>query len=86
MAARMGERDAVSLLLAHKADINSRNKEGDTALHLAAFNDHVDVADLLLAGKADANVRNNLGNTPLKTAALKDNNDVVELLRQHHGR
>ncbi len=59
------------MLLAHKAEVNAKNKDGNTPLHLAALNDHVDVAELLLAAKADVNARNELGNTPLKTAAQK---------------
>jgi len=73
------------LLLAGKASVNVRNNDGNTPLHLAASNDHVEIVELLLAGKTDVNAKNNLGNTPLSGAKQSGYQDVVELLRKHGG-
>ena len=47
------------------ADINGRNKDGNTALHLAAFFGRADVAKLLLENGANPQARNNDGETPV---------------------
>jgi len=89
MAAQEGFKDVAELLLANKAEVNTRgNIGGVTPLHLAAvnsINSPKDVAELLLANKADVNATNNNGETPLHLAALKGNKEVAELLRQHGG-
>jgi len=38
----------VTLLLEHKAQVNGRAKNGLTAMHLAAQEDHVPVAEILV--------------------------------------
>ena len=61
----MGQTEAAELLLQHGADINGRNKDGNTALHLAAFFGRADVAKLLLENGANPQARNNDGATPV---------------------
>jgi hypothetical protein len=46
-ASRLGRADVVSLLLAHGADVNLRNANGETALKLAADSRHTAVVELL---------------------------------------
>jgi hypothetical protein len=81
-AARDGDLAKVKLLLKDHPDLVSSKDEkyGQTPLHIAAFNDHLDVAKLLLANKADVNAKANNGSTPLHLAAAKGNKDMVELL------
>jgi hypothetical protein len=50
----------------------SKDANGWTPLHRAAWNGHMDVAKLLLANKADSNAKDNCGETPLHLAAPKD--------------
>src|SRR5262249_31794740 len=79
VAASLGAKDLVALLLAHKADVNARDADGDTPLHLAVsergpviFNeqdrkpDRKHVVELLLDHKADVKIRNKLGMTPVE--------------------
>jgi len=81
-AARDGDlKQVASLLKVHPDLVSSKDeKYGQTPLHIAAFNDRVDVAKFLLAHKADVNAKAKNGSTPLHLAAAKGNKDVVELL------
>jgi hypothetical protein len=81
-AARNGEIKTVEALLKEHPDLVSSKEEkyGQTPLHIAAFNDRIDVAKLLIADKADVNAQANNGATPLHLAAAKGNKDIVELL------
>jgi hypothetical protein len=81
-AARSGDVKTVETLLKAHPDLVSSKEEkfGQTPLHVAAFNNRIDVAKLLLANKADVNAQANNGATPLHLAAAKGNKDMVELL------
>ena len=68
------------LLLANKADVNAKDKDGATPLFWAAKKGHKDVAELLLANRADVDARNNIDATPLHFAALRGHKDVAEWL------
>jgi hypothetical protein len=64
-AVKAGKVDTVRALLTQRADANSAEVDGTTALHYAAHFDNLAAADLLI--KAGANVRaaNRYGATPL---------------------
>jgi Protein of unknown function (DUF1566)/Ankyrin repeats (3 copies)/Ankyrin repeats (many copies) len=81
-AARDGDIKKIELLLKTQPSLVSSKDEqyGQTPLHIAAFNDRLDVAKLLLSDKADVNAKSNNGSTPLHLAAGKGNKDIVELL------
>lgn len=81
-AARDGDLKKVELLIKAQPTLVSSKDEkyGQTPLHIAAFNDRLDVAKLLIANKADVNAKANNGSTPLHLAAAKGNKDIVELL------
>lgn len=64
-AAMMGQTEAVRLLLQQGADVNGRNRDGNTALHLAMFLGRAETAELLLKSGADVNARNDDGATPV---------------------
>ena len=64
-AVTMGQIEAAELLLQHGADINGRNRDGNTALHLAIFLGHAGTAELLIKNGADVNAKNNDGATPI---------------------
>ena len=49
----------------------NKRKDGDTALHLAAHNNHLDVADELLQNNADVHAKDTDGRTPLVRAIAK---------------
>lgn len=64
-AAMMGQTEASELLLQHGADINGRNRDNNTALHLAVFLGRAETAELLLKSGADVNAKNDDGATPV---------------------
>jgi len=88
-AAAKGKQATVIALLKENPDlVNSRDKFGNTPLHVAAKHNRVGIAELLLANGADVNARvtegNNAGKTPL-TLALEPyhHREMLELLLMH---
>lgn len=53
MAAHEGREDVVGVLLSYKADVDRRNRSGETALHLACRQGRTRVVRLLLEKCAD---------------------------------
>ncbi|KAH8308132.1 ankyrin repeat domain-containing protein 49 [Drosophila kikkawai] len=62
--------------------VNSRDNDGYTPLHRAAYNNFVDMAKLLLQYRANPNARTELGWTPLHSACKWNNADCAHLLLQ----
>jgi ankyrin repeat protein len=68
--------DTVATLVKRGFDVNSRNAEGQTALHLALRDQSPRVANALWADRAlDVNAVNAKGETPLMMAALRGDVD-----------
>ncbi len=83
------EQRMVDLLLKHKADPNLRDKvkekESETALHLAARYANEAAVELLLKYKADPNARTESGTTPLHLAVQTTRAEgIVDLLLAHN--
>ena len=70
----------LKILLDFGADVNSRNKEGRTALHYVAQNHSAAHALVLFEHNAELNIRDNFGQTPLIMATMNNNHAVLELL------
>src|SRR6185437_14659319 len=69
-AVQSGDLEKVKALLKTNRDlVFSKDKDGDTPLHIAAIYDRVDVAQSLLAKGAKINVEGHEGMTPLHYAA-----------------
>ena len=72
-AAEYGQIDVVAQVTQdHTFNINVTSFDSHcSALHLAAFNDHVEIVKLLLKHGAKCNLIDSLGRTPLHTSVLK---------------
>lgn len=69
-AARWGDLKLVQSLIAHGAEVNSRDDDGETPLHIAAKFNNVPVIRFLVQHKADPNSKNKNGKTPLHFAVI----------------
>ena len=77
---RAADQAIMRLLLDGGADVQARGKDGNTALHTAAWSNRADLAALLLERGAAVDARNDSGMTPLHYAAPAGHAEVVELL------
>jgi len=66
-AAYHGNVEIAGLLIASKADVNGKNRDGSRPLHAAAFTGHSEVLELLLSNGADADATNDDDETPLQS-------------------
>ena len=82
-ASLRGKSNGVELLLDEGADINARDKNGQTVLMAASSEAHVDVVKLLLARGADINAKGEDGLTALTAASSQGRQEVVNILEAH---
>ena len=85
LAVRENMTDIVNLLVENNANLDFRDEQGETALHIAARNGHAECARLLLAGtsshKASTEItENSFAWTPLHIACVDGHLNVVQLL------
>ena len=79
-AANKGDSEVVEALLDSGADINARDEQNQTALHLAASRGHTPIVKLLLERGADVNAKNLFGQTPLLAPVYRGSLDTVRAL------
>lgn len=82
-AAVMGQTEAAELLLQHGANVNGKNRDGNTALHLAVFLGRAETAELLLKSGADVTAQNDDGATPVDTLGVPW--EMTEMLSEFMG-
>lgn len=91
LACRYGELDQVLASISGQKSLNSsarddpfsyRNMAGNTALHMACANGHVEIVKILLDNSSllAVNSANNEGNTALHWASLNGHEEIVKLL------
>ena len=79
-AAARGDKAAVKVLIAQKADVNAPQADGATALHWAAFRSDKELADMLIRAGADPKAANREGSTPLWLASVNGDAGMIEAL------
>jgi uncharacterized protein len=79
-ASKKQDWQTVSASLKQKADVNTAQADGATALLWAVYWDNQDVVNQLIKAKADVNVGNDIGVTPLSLAVKNRNTDIVSML------
>ena len=80
LAAIEGNLEMVELLAAHGADLEARDKYGDTALNLAAWSGHLEVVQKLVEFGARTDVKNNGGDAALDHARTQSHDEVEAFL------
>lgn len=78
-----GNLDGIKELLELKTDVNFKDIDNRTALHIAACQGFCDVAELLLKHGAHVDATDRWGSTPLADAIHYKNHDMVKLLEKH---
>src|SRR5262249_31888618 len=79
-AVMRGDLPAVRALLAKKADVNTPQADGATALHWAVYRNDLAAVDLLLKAGAHVKIANSFGATPLSLAAQNGNVAITKRL------
>src|SRR5215813_4496602 len=79
-AAMRGDTSAVRSLIQKKADVNTPQVDGATALHWAIYRDDEELVDLLIRSGANVKAANRDGATPLAMAALYGKTAIITRL------
>ncbi|GBN15854.1 85/ calcium-independent phospholipase A2 [Araneus ventricosus] len=72
--------ELTELLVEHGCNINAKNFQGDTALHLMVMHKRLSCTMMLLRHQADTDIQNSEGNTPLHLAVKNGNSALVQTL------
>ena len=84
---RYGHEDLLTWILDNYVfDINMKNVNGNTLLHIAALEGRSRCCSLLLHYQPDINTRNNSGQTPLDIAIQLDLKNTKQILLEHRSR
>jgi len=79
-AVMKGDIQAARSLVQQKANVNTPQTDGTTALHWAVRRGDLEVAELLIRAGANVSAANRIGVTPLQLAALDGNAAMIEKL------
>ncbi|CAG0899889.1 unnamed protein product, partial [Cyprideis torosa] len=72
--------ETVEVLIDNKADVNAKDRWGQTPLHFAAKHNRHSIAKVLLDNGADPNIPDVFEQTPLHLATSKQNEEVIKCL------
>ncbi|CAK7350340.1 unnamed protein product [Dovyalis caffra] len=81
--ANEGNLEGIKELLNSGVDVNFRDIDDRTALHIAACQGHTQVVALLLDNRAEIDPKDRWGSTPLADAIYYKHHDVIKLLEKH---
>lgn len=79
-AAANGQITIVKQHIAAGTNLNAKDAEGQTALHLAALKGDAAIVQALVAGGADLSLKNSKGQTAQDIARRAGNHEIVALL------
>jgi hypothetical protein len=72
--------DILSRFIDLEFDLDVKNNNGSTVLHIAAYYGKYDIVYLLLKNRINLNLQNKQGQTPLHFAVYKNRKDIVYML------
>lgn len=75
-----GHMDVLKAMLNAGLDINARNKDGDTLLHIYLKSNHIQEAIYLVKKGADYNIANNKQITPVQIAVEDGRDEILEFM------
>jgi len=75
-----GDIERIKSLISNGADVNEKDKDGQTALNLAVNGGHKAMVELLIAKGADVNGKGRYDAAPLHEAAWAGNKEIAQLL------
>ena len=81
VASRLGYEGLVRLLTSLGSKPDTKDLNGNTALHLAILNKHEDIAIFLINSRTNIDITNNDNQNPLKLAEILQIKKVINLLR-----
>ena len=81
VASRSGYENLVRLLISLGSRPDTKDLNGNTALHLAIMNKHESIALYLINSRSNIDITNNLDQTALKLAEIQNLKKVLDLLR-----
>jgi len=84
-AVRNDDLNSVKKAISEGANVNARDSEEMTPLHLATIFENKEIVNELLNHQADPNAKNETGNTPLHFAAEASNLELLKLLVEKGG-
>jgi len=86
LAVSGGQLEIVLLLLRHGINVNLRNIEGNTSLHLSMVFSEDIICRSLLAYHSNLHIKNNEGKTASELAVIFHNQDISDLMKAYeHG-
>jgi hypothetical protein len=80
IAAYLGDKDVVELLITNGGDVSFEDKDGRNPLHCAVCHEKKPATEVLIANKADVNAKDKNSRTALHFAASVGQHEIVELL------
>jgi len=79
----VGNINIIRYFIQHGADINVRNSNGDSPLHIACRHNNFEIVNCLLYHGADINVKNNFRKSPLSIACENKSVKIARYLIEH---
>lgn len=81
-AAEINNARAIGVFKEFQIDLNQQDEWGNTALHVAVYENHLETVDALIGNAADLNIQDKLGETPLHVAVRRGHTQCAMLLIQ----
>ncbi|WP_346432465.1 ankyrin repeat domain-containing protein [Flavobacterium pisciphilum] len=82
-AVEAGDINSVITLLKEKPSLEIKNKDGETALMAAVYNQNNEIATVLINAGADVNAQDKMLNSPFLYAGAEGNLEIVKLALSH---